>query len=93
DSTSIIVYDPLGITESVIDPVNLFPNPGTDKFTLIGSDIQSVQIHNISGELIRKLDTKNRTRLDFNLGDQAKGVYFIRIVNSEVEITKLLILM
>jgi hypothetical protein len=93
DSTSIIVYDPLGINESVIDLVNLFPNPGTDKFTLIGSDIQSVQIHNISGELIRKLDSKNKNRLDFNLVGQAKGVYFIRIVNAEEEITKLLILM
>ena len=93
DSTSIIVYDPIGINESVICPVKLFPNPGTDKFTITGSDLRLVEIHNISGELIRKLDTKNRTRLDFNLSGQAKGVYFIRIVNSEEEITKLLILM
>ncbi len=93
DSTSITVYDPLGINESVINPVQLFPNPGRDNFTITGSHIQSVQIHTISGKLIKEPEITNRTRIDFNLMGYAKGVYFIRIVNSEEEIIKLLILM
>ena len=93
DSTLLKVYDPIGIDELETNKVKLYPNPGTGNFILTGTNLQSIQVKTLTGELVKEVVIKNRTEVHFNLTDQAKGIYFVHIVNDDVEIRRLLILM
>ncbi|MCF8373537.1 MAG: T9SS type A sorting domain-containing protein, partial [Bacteroidales bacterium] len=93
DSTLIKVYEPLGIVELETNKVKLYPNPGTGDFVLTGTHLQSIHIKTLTGELVKEVGIKDRSQVHFNLTGQAKGIYFVHIVNDDVEIRRLLILM
>ncbi|MEA3446011.1 MAG: T9SS type A sorting domain-containing protein, partial [Bacteroidota bacterium] len=93
DSTLIKVYDPIGIEELENSKVKLFPNPGTGDFVLTGTNLQSVQIKTLAGKLIKEVVIKDRSEIHFNLKGQAKGFYFVHIVNDNTQIRRLLILL
>ncbi|MCF8459044.1 MAG: T9SS type A sorting domain-containing protein [Bacteroidales bacterium] len=93
DSTLLKVYDPIGIDELETNIVKLYPNPGTGNFILTGTNLQSISIKTLTGELVKEVEIKNRSEVHFNLTGQAKGIYFVHIVNDDAEIRRLLILM
>ena len=93
DSTWIKVYDPIGIEELETNKVKLFPNPGMGNFVLTGTNLQSIQVKTLTGELVKEIEIKNRSEVHFNLTGQAKGIYFVHIVNDDAEVRRLLILM
>ncbi|MEA3445458.1 MAG: T9SS type A sorting domain-containing protein, partial [Bacteroidota bacterium] len=93
DSTLIKVYDPIGIEELKNSKVKLYPNPGTGDFILTGTNLKSVQVKTLSGKLIKEVAIKDRSEVHFNLTEQAKGIYFVHIVNEDAQIRRLLILM
>ena len=93
DSTLIKVYDPIGIDELESNKVKLYPNPGTGNFVLTGTNLQSIHIKTLTGELVKEVEIKNHSKVHLNLTGQAKGIYFVHIVNNDTEIRRLLILM
>ena len=93
DSTLLKVYDPLGIDELETNKVKLYPNPGTGDFVLTGTNLQSIQVKTLTGELVKEIAIKDRSEVHFNLAGQAKGIYFVHIVNDDAEVRRLLVLM
>ena len=93
DSTLIKVYNPIGIEELENPEVKLYPNPGTGNFVLTGTNLQSVHVRTFTGKLVKKARIKNRSEVHFNLLGQAKGIYFVHIINDDEQLRRLLILM
>ena len=93
DSTLIKVYNPIGIEELENPEVKLYPNPGTGNFILTGTNLQSIQVKTLTAELVKEIKIKNRSEVHFNLTGQAKGIYFVHIMNDDAEVRRLLILM
>ncbi|MCF8374627.1 MAG: VCBS repeat-containing protein [Bacteroidales bacterium] len=92
DSTLIKVYDPISIDELETNKVKLYPNPGTGDFVLTGTNLQSIQVKTLTGELVKEIEIKDCSEVHFTLAGQAKGIYFVHIVNDDAEIRRLLIL-
>ena len=93
DSARIRVYDPIGIDEIENSKIKLYPNPGTGDFVLSGTNLQSVQVKTLAGELVKEVAIKNRKEIHFNLTGLAKGTYLVHIVNEGIEIKRMLVLM
>jgi hypothetical protein len=80
-----------GIAEnSVMDNVNVFPNPSDGKFRIkssrnIGTGIKSIVILNSIGEMI--FESRSLDNSEIDLSSQAKGIYFILITNEDKTIS------
>ena len=63
----------------------VFPNPNNGEFTLVmvaanKRVLASIYLYNTLGELIYKEEDLNRYVIYFDISDQPKGMYFIRVV-------------
>jgi hypothetical protein len=57
-----------------------YPNPTSGIFTIQGKDIQSIEITNVNGQIIRQLSINNeQSSVEIDLSKYGKGVYFITI--------------
>ena len=86
------IEDYLVVDESVeVENVLIYPNPMKEQFTLSCYQDCTVQLYNISGQLIHK---QNCTRFDrvVNVSSFQKGFYIVKIIykNSE-RVTKIII--
>jgi hypothetical protein len=78
----------VGINELKNTSLNAFiyPNPTTDhfsiEFTTDESAIKDIHIYNSLGELIQRLQTKNKSEL-IDVSNYSNGVYFIKVNNSQ----------
>jgi hypothetical protein len=71
-----------------INSINIFPNPSTGLFTIsqVNTTKAEIEIYNIVGELIYTTEITNlQTTLD--LSKVAKGIYFIKLTNTQKNIT------
>lgn len=66
--------------------VQIIPNPvleqGSVYFENSDNHAMEVYIHNSRGQLIRSFST-NSNKLEYNVADLSKGMYWIRVVNQE----------
>ncbi len=92
DSSLIKVYDPLSLIELSESSVRIYPNPGTGWFTIEGINLQLLEIYTLSGQFIRKIEGKHQSSIVFRMDEEEKGTYFLRIIHSEGESMRLLIL-
>ncbi|MCZ8198123.1 MAG: alpha-amylase family glycosyl hydrolase [Flavobacterium sp.] len=60
--------------------ISLYPNPANDEFT-INSDTNKVYVYSITGQLVKSFD-KQASTYQFNISDLNKGVYFVKVVDS-----------
>lgn len=63
--------------------VSVFPNPAQGQLTILAKEnIQSVQLYDISGRLIRtNPETKNQAQMD--LSRESAGIYFVKITTQQ----------
>jgi hypothetical protein len=64
--------------------VKIFPVPAVNKLTI--SNIQNIyliEIHDITGKLIRELKTESSMELDLDISTYRKGVYFITLRSAD----------
>ncbi len=61
--------------------INIFPNPTSGIFTIEGKDIQSIEITNISGQVLYYSydDSKSSDEFRVDLRKYSKGVYFVKV--------------
>ena len=60
--------------------IQIFPNPTSNYFDIISQEpILSIELFGISGERIKKYESKNRIQLS----DVSSGVYFVKIVSKK----------
>lgn len=66
---------------------SIYPNPTEGKITIQAENLEQVYVYNFAGRLIK---TTNRREL--NLSQEAKGIYFVKVITSEGSQTKKLVL-
>ena len=69
------------------DIIVIYPNPTTDVLRVKGNTIESIEIYNVSGMLLK---TTNKKEID--LDSYARGVYFIKVINAMGSVTKKIIM-
>jgi len=63
--------------------ISLYPNPNNGQFTIAGlKDGMIIEIYDYTGKLIRNITESNKT-MQFNLSNQANGLYLIRIISQD----------
>lgn len=76
--------DTLGIEETLI----VFPNPTHSYFELSGhATVQQVTIYSLLGQLVKTFEKQEH----YSVADMAKGIYIIKIITSEGNVSKNLI--
>jgi len=56
----------------------LYPNPTKGKISINSANVTKIEVYNILGERVKVLDGSKH----FDIGDQPKGVYFIRMATA-----------
>lgn len=83
----------LGVTETQNTSLDVYPNPTSGIFTLAIDivDAVSVQVINAQGELVVAAE-EITSSTEFDLSNQASGVYFVRVIsNNEVRTQKVIV--
>lgn len=77
-----------GIDQNEVNLCSIFPNPA-DKFIKIQSQklISEISIYDLSGKQILKIDDLYKLNSEINISDLHQGVYFIKIISSDKDIT------
>ena len=72
----------LEISPTKVFICNIYPNPTTGIFTVEGEDIQSIEIINIKGQMV-KIFIIDNYQSSIDLSNQPKGIYVIKIVTDK----------
>ena len=70
------------VTETHNNIYRIYPNPTNGFFTIQGKNIQSVEIINISGQVIKNFQILN-SKFRVDLSEHPKGIYLIKIVTDK----------
>ena len=73
------------ISENGINNAILFPNPTNETITILFENLEptiSVEISNLYGQVIQKINKTNVQLLEINIKEQT-GIYFIKTINKE----------
>ncbi|MCX6303419.1 MAG: BACON domain-containing carbohydrate-binding protein [Bacteroidetes bacterium] len=77
----------VGMPDRITSSIMLFPNPSTGKFTLTASDgwlvPMEVEVVNMEGKIISVSNCSGKDSYTFDLSDQPRGNYFLRITTAE----------
>jgi PKD repeat protein len=93
-----ILIGPLtSLTENTAtDNINIFPNPSNGKINIVlpeNSTNTEIRIFDLQGSEILKLNTSNDQQvISTDLNDFGMGVYFIKLTNANISVTKKVIL-
>jgi uncharacterized repeat protein (TIGR03803 family) len=69
-----------------VSELNIYPNPFSNKITIVSDRATTVQIFNVIGSLVFSSETEsNKTEID--LSEQANGIYFVKISENN-QVTK-----
>lgn len=71
---------------SVSNSIIVYPNPGIGQFTVVGENIKSVKVTDLTGKVICTSQTPI-----FDLTDQPKGIYFVSVLTETATIVKKII--
>ena len=71
------------VSENEIEAVAVYPNPVTDRLTVKADDLQSIEIYNLVGQLVKR---STSSVIDF--GNLNEGVYFVRVKADGNTVTK-----
>jgi len=77
---------------TLIDNLQVFPNPSSDKFTIQGEKMEKITIFNTMGQVVKTINTNRKDIQQVNLGVQPKGIYLIKVETSKSVISKKIIL-
>ena len=77
------------IEEKIVDTINVYPNPNNGSFTINIKDIENatIEIYNISGQLILK-EALLESITPINLKENPKGIYFVKVETDNKAIVK-----
>ena len=81
-ATVTVEEDTLSIEENSLDAISLYPNPTNDMFFIKGSisNLESVRIFNLSGQLINELKGSVE---QIDVSSIESGMYFVKLTSSE----------
>jgi len=64
----------------------VYPNPGTGKFTILGENIKSLKVNDLSGKEICKSNN-----MEIDLTTQPKGIYLVSIITDQETVVRKII--
>ena len=69
------------LDEPALPEFVIFPNPATTQLTISVTDdfIESVQLFDTSGKMLKSQDTGQNARVTLNIEDVVPGLYFVRL--------------
>ncbi len=70
-----------------LDVVNMYPNPVLDMLTINLKDAQEVSIYNAMGQLTMQKQLNSGSNM-LDMSEMSKGVYFVKIGNSQTKLIK-----
>lgn len=73
--------------EDAVDGIKVFPNPTKDLVCISGEAIQSIQIFNTSGQLIKSLTKVNSTQI-IDVKDWPNGIYILEVELKDKKVVK-----
>lgn len=67
-----------GINEHLQNNIAIYPNPveGSTTITNLNGEIEQIELYNIVGKCILRVDTKTKHSIELNLADFESGIYF-----------------
>jgi hypothetical protein len=75
-----VVVGTLGTIEAIINPIEVYPNPASDKITINGLNsamkINAVKITNMEGKVIKTVDVSSPS-MEVSLNGVDNGIYFV----------------
>jgi hypothetical protein len=75
-----VIVGTAGLIDAVINPIEVYPNPASDKVTISGLNnqmkINGVKITNMEGKVIRTVDVTSPS-VDVELSGVENGIYFV----------------
>ena len=83
-------FGTLGLNDNEHDFVNVFPNPSNGVFNIEGNGIHKMEVVNAFGQTILSREVENNL-MQIDLGDEAAGVYLLRVITNNGITTKQLI--
>jgi uncharacterized repeat protein (TIGR01451 family) len=90
NTTSTLIDDITGLPEQGVydDRITIFPNPATDKLTIVTLRKSEIEILNIECQLITSLSA-NEGNTTIDISAFAKGMYFVKVkTNKEITVKK-----
>jgi len=85
----------LSVEESnLIENVKIFPNPSQGNITISSSrNLETVEIYNILGRLVKRINVAQDTQLNLDLSGLSKGMYLVKItdINANTKSQKLIL--
>ncbi|MFA7449044.1 MAG: T9SS type A sorting domain-containing protein [Weeksellaceae bacterium] len=83
----------LGLSEQDLTAVNIYPNPSNGVVNVTSDKtIDSVQVYDLSGKLIRTLNKLSTNKTELDLSAFGKGTYVLRIETGKTVTTKKVII-
>lgn len=79
-----ICFSPVGVEESMVGNVNLYPNPANDSFTVEAESIQHVMVYNTIGQLVHSQACEGNSVV-VNLSGVDAGIYMVKVVTANGE--------
>ncbi len=85
-----------GITEEIVDGITLFPNPSNGKFSLEtikpSNNPIELQVMDLTGRIVYERHLVITGRLEIELSDHPKGMYFVKVKAKKKEINRKVII-
>lgn len=64
----------------------IYPNPGRNKFTILGEDVKSIIVRNLTGKVIYRSNNP-----EFNLSGKPNGIYFVTVESNKTTVIRKII--
>ncbi len=72
-------------------PVKIYPNPANSDFVVEGKEINSINVLDITGKMVKQVNTSGTITNKIDLSDIKKGIYFIQINTAKGKVFKKII--
>ena len=85
-SASVKIYElnnDLRLNSNKIITYKLYPNPSKGYFSIEQENIKTVEIINFKGQTLKILYNINSNKIDIDLSNNTKGIYFIKIISED----------
>jgi len=79
------------VSEVNNNEINIFPNPSTGIFIIKNKNVEQIEIINLNGQIVESTIVKNQNNY-FDLSNQEKGIYFVKLKTNKNFIVKKLII-
>lgn len=87
DTTDCVAMNSVGLSENQLtDNVSIYPNPNTGSFTIVSPENATIEISDINGRIIERLESIS-TKSEIELNEDS-GIYLVKITKNGNSILK-----